>query len=282
MPQVISKILEIDENHIEISVEELRVLISSDAAIASKIVKLANSPFYSRGNSVTDLGQAIKLLGFKSIKSLTLLVSIANTIPKVNNDLSVQKELWLRSIMSSIVAKYIAAKSGQSKIQEAIFISSLLRNIGQLILHSRFPNNYEKIFFACNKGADQEEQMKRESDDIGVNFRELSAYTMEKWNFPQEFILVSRTPIDTPEVVDKISGITGLYSVLGEIIVYKNRLTEMLEDAQINQEYYDNLFNEYIKYIGFDEKVQSFISSNLNTIFSDDEFYSFCNEIYSI
>ena len=77
-PQVAIKILQIQEENIDISFKELESIILLDPALTAKILKVANSALYARQREITNLQQALTLLGFKMVKSLVLLVSASN------------------------------------------------------------------------------------------------------------------------------------------------------------------------------------------------------------
>jgi len=102
MPQVVSKIIQIDENNIDVSADQIQTIIAVDPALTSKILKIANSAFYARTSKVSNLSQAVTLLGFKTIKSLTLLVSTKDIFPAVTSRSDVQRELWMRSVLSDL------------------------------------------------------------------------------------------------------------------------------------------------------------------------------------
>ena len=65
-PQVLATVLQLrDDTRMDFI--ELDRLIRSDQTIASLILKLANSSFYSRGNEIRTLPQAIGMIGFRTI-----------------------------------------------------------------------------------------------------------------------------------------------------------------------------------------------------------------------
>ena len=75
LPQVASTIIALvdDPNS---SVRELNRIMSQDPSMAAKILKLVNSEYYGLTNKVSDLGHAISLLGYSTIKSIALSVSV--------------------------------------------------------------------------------------------------------------------------------------------------------------------------------------------------------------
>src|SRR5512147_1669919 len=118
MPQVASKILELQEDRLDISFKELEQIVLLDPALTAKILKVANSALYARQREITNLQQAITLLGFKMIKSMIMLVCASNIYGKAKktfkdtpNTLTTKSsaiELWRHLILTAFLAKHIA------------------------------------------------------------------------------------------------------------------------------------------------------------------------------
>jgi len=280
MPQVISRILEIDENDINIGANQLESLISSDPNLVSKILKLANSPFYSRSNNITDLGRALALLGFKSIKSLTLLVSVSRLFPNSSQSNATQKELWMNSITIGVTARTLAQKLGHKAIQEKAFLSGLLRHIGQLILYGKFPSSYESAIKQSNEGMDIEALQKYELHLFGITTFGLSEFAMGKWNFPEEFVKISEIVEYSPAEIDKVAGVLGNIVCFAEIITYHRKLKENHLNKDLSARF-EKLRDEYFRFFSVTKSDEDFIQNKLQDSFKNNEFYEFCEELFS-
>jgi len=281
MPQVITRILEINENEMDIGLNQLETLISSDPNLVSKILKLANSPFYSRANNISDLGRALSLLGFKSIKSLTLLVSIARLLPNLSQNTSTQKELWMNSIIMAVTGKILAGKLGHRNLQEKVFLGALLRHIGQLILYNRFPTSDETAIKQSSGGMDIENLQKYELHLFGVSTFSLSEFAMETWNFPDDFINVADIIDYSPADVEKKAGIIGMLVCFSEILTYAKKLEENKLNPDLQKKLTEDL-ESYFNYFSVNPQTRDFIKYHLGDTFKNNEFYSFCEELFSL
>ena len=74
LPTVASKLISITSNP-ETSMAEIARLISKDIAISAKILKIANSAFYSFSSKISTVHQAVSNIGKNAIRSLVLSVS---------------------------------------------------------------------------------------------------------------------------------------------------------------------------------------------------------------
>ncbi|MDH4263155.1 MAG: HDOD domain-containing protein [Spirochaetia bacterium] len=281
MPQVVTRILEINENDITIGINQLEALISSDPNLVSKILKLANSPFYSRSNNITDLGRALSLLGFKSIKSLTLLVSVAKLLPNLSQNSATQKSLWMNSIIIAVTAKTLLIRLGHKNTQEKGFLGGLLRHIGQLILYSRFPSSYETALKQSSDGMDIKALQKYELHLFGVTTFSLSEYAMGKWNFPEEFIKITSINQYSIAETEKVAGLLGNIVCFAEIITYHRKLKETSLNKELTTEF-EGLIEEYFKWFSVSVTDKNFIENGLQESFKNDEFYEFCEELFAL
>jgi len=279
MPQVISRIMDIDEHKLDISFDQLATIISSDPGLISKILKLANSPFYSRVNNVIDLNQAIKLLGFKSIKSLTLLVSISRLIPNVKQHTVIQNELWMRSIIKGLIAREIAIKTGHRKLAESAFMAALMRNIGQLIIHSRFPTIYEDIFHQSDNGLNYTKIGDLENEAFGITTGEMTLSAMKKWNLPEELVTTAERRID--DTRSDAGGLPSIIACFSEVVLFINELTEKITLNDEKKDYFKGLFNEYSEKLSLEGPKKDYFIGKITSTFEDDNLYNFCEEIFS-
>lgn len=132
-PQALAAILQLDD-HTEMNFKELDSLIRVDQGISAGILKLANSSFYSRGNKITSLQNAISLLGFKLIRSMVVLLT-TKSLFEMGNYEKFRTHVYRHSVVTAIIAKALAASLGNVHLQEEAFVAGLLHDIGKVILN---------------------------------------------------------------------------------------------------------------------------------------------------
>ena len=76
------------------SAKEVAQLITSDPAIASKVLRVVNSSFYGFPNRITTVTHAIVILGFNSIKSIVLSSSIFDVFKKETKSAFDREAFW--------------------------------------------------------------------------------------------------------------------------------------------------------------------------------------------
>jgi len=122
---------------------QLSEVIEYDQSITAKLLKLVNSAFYSLPKKVTNVQQAIALLGYKTISHIVLTLSVFDTLKVENAGVFDRAEFWRHSIATAICSMKIAEVSGYNN--EDVFIGALLHDIGKVFLDAFMHEEFMEI-----------------------------------------------------------------------------------------------------------------------------------------
>ncbi|MFH1215826.1 MAG: HDOD domain-containing protein [Pseudomonadota bacterium] len=156
-------------------------IIIDDAALAAKILRLANSAFYGLQKQVTTLNKAVMVLGFNTVKNLALSVSIHSLFKKQTDSRIDLEGLWRHSLGCAAAAKIIIANTNV-KLGEEAFLFGILHDIGKILIIHSAPREYEKILQLM-----QEENIPEKDAELQVietTHQKLGAMLLEHWKFP--------------------------------------------------------------------------------------------------
>ena len=165
------------------SSEDLAQVIVQDQAIASKVLKLVNSPFYGFSGRIQSISQGIVILGFNAVKNLVLSTSVIDAFRgTTSGELFRMDTLWVHSAAVATTAKLFAERTRICDPEDA-FVGGLLHDIGKVLLWTSEP----RLFNAClqvvlQKGVPLPDV---ESRILGFQDQELAALLAEKWKFPE-------------------------------------------------------------------------------------------------
>ncbi|MBT3272778.1 MAG: HDOD domain-containing protein [Spirochaetales bacterium] len=185
MPDIATKILSIAEEKLDISFKELENTIKMDPGLSAKILRVANSALYARQREIKNLQMAITLLGFKTIKSLVMLITASNMFTKGKNA-AFYKFYWKHSVIVAFLAKDMAEKTMNRNLADVCFLSGLLHNIGQTALHNADPEGYDKVLELARSGEKRISEIELELYD--VSHREVGADVLRNWHFPDVYV----------------------------------------------------------------------------------------------
>lgn len=167
----------------ECTVDKVAGKIESDQSIASKVLKLINSAFFGLRSQVTNIHNAVVLLGFNSIRNIVLSVSVIKAFSDGSGKNGVDMtEFWNHSIATAMTAKYLAEVSGIGDAEDC-FTTGLLHDIGKIVLAQYF----SEIFFRIvDEMEDQNipfsKAEKSHLDRMG--HARVGGFLSDKWKFP--------------------------------------------------------------------------------------------------
>lgn len=189
LPIVIGKVLELMRNP-RTSMTEIGEVVSEDLALSSKILKIVNSAYYGFSQKISTISRALVILGFNTLKSAILGVSVINTFKNIggnkNNEVFYRREdFWAHSICVGATARVLAKRTKFMEIEEA-FIAGILHDIGKLVLDQFSHDNFIKVMHVV---ADKDITMwEAEKEVLNITHTDIGYYLVEKWQFPTSLV----------------------------------------------------------------------------------------------
>jgi putative nucleotidyltransferase with HDIG domain len=188
------------------SAKELEDLILHDPALAARILRLANSAFYSFRARVKTISHAITLLGMNVVTSMAIGINIFDTFTKGSRSEAKHiNQLWTHSCGVAMLVKEIWTRErGVQKEGEFAFLCGLLHDLGKMAFFKNYPGHYSSIF-SVEKCETDPAISTFELENYGVDHAMVGEMLAKQWGFPQELISVIRkhhdpSALETPMV----------------------------------------------------------------------------------
>ncbi len=184
-PAVAMEVVRLVDNP-KTSAAKLGEVISQDQALAAKVLKVANSPFYGFPKQISTINFAIVVLGFETLKEIVLSVSLASSLAsKLDKDFDLEK-FWRHSLLVGLMTKHLA-KDLNYRVSGEAFIAGLLHDIGILVVAQYFKKEFQQIIQIGKRGEFSFEQIERRFLDNSTHY-EIGSLLAEKWNFPDQLV----------------------------------------------------------------------------------------------
>ena len=117
------------------SSDEISRIVLQDQSLSSKILKMANSAFYSGLNPITTIQGATVRLGAKSLINMVMIVTQQKSYNSIGKKYRRwMTPLWVHSLGVAVASRWLAQHLGLSKYIEESFLAGLLHDIGKLLL----------------------------------------------------------------------------------------------------------------------------------------------------
>jgi putative nucleotidyltransferase with HDIG domain len=169
----------------DVPLKRVAEVIEKDQSLAVKILKVANSSFYGTLHKISSIDHALAMLGTEEVRAVLLSYSVYRFFPRDPSDGFDRTRFWRHSVVCSQVAKYVARHFGM-KGDDSLFLSSLIHDIGKVVLDHYFQEDFLKILDRVS--GDGELFTKVEKEILGTTHYQVAAKLLQQWGFPKKVL----------------------------------------------------------------------------------------------
>lgn len=189
LPVIAAKLLTLTAQE-DTTLSDIANLISQDMALSAKVLRVANSSFYSFPQQIASINQAVSILGINAVRSLVLSFSFLSLKGKYKNSLFDFEQFWERSMVEAAAAKLILEQVANADTEEA-FLCGLLQNIGQLVFATTLSKEYDLVLQKelGNKAGKNPDEEEVELETIGATHADIGYEVTGVWKLPESLRL---------------------------------------------------------------------------------------------
>ncbi|NOT33305.1 MAG: HDOD domain-containing protein [Candidatus Eisenbacteria bacterium] len=133
LPEIAQRLLELLQNENSADPRGVAELIQNDPALASSVLRLANSASFGGLRAVQDLSESVARLGLRQITSLvTVSVQRDQFVSSDPRRAELLHRLWDQSIATAVAARQLAVRAGEERTEA--FLAGLLHDSGCLLV----------------------------------------------------------------------------------------------------------------------------------------------------
>ncbi len=215
-PVIAAQILKTIQNN-ESSLTDLEKIIAADPALTSKLLRIANSAFYSLPYEIGNVSRALSILGTNVIKNIALSFVIAGDLrDKTESSLNFDY-FWRRSVTAAVAAELVMALLHEKN--EDIFVTALLQDIGVLIMYLSKGQEYAAALEQCIVDGETN-LIQLEQKMYQFDHQQLSWTLLKTWGIPDSIVEPVRyhhQPETAPEEHRKTCSVLYVANLLSTI-----------------------------------------------------------------
>jgi len=197
------------------SIKTICDTIEKDQSITMKILKLVNSAFYGFKSKISDLRNAVVLLGYNAVRNAIVSLSVINSFPQRINMLDFNvSQFWKHSLAVAVTSKNIAQLS-KKESPDNCFVCGLLHDTGKVILARYFPEFFTTVWTTL-----QNEPLtfyEIEQKTLPIDHTKIGAHLAAKWQLPAGLVDAIRWHHDFQPESKSANFVRNIY--LANIIV---------------------------------------------------------------
>ena len=159
--------------------------LSRDEGLVLRTLKLANPAAYGMPRNISDVSEAIALLGYKNISNIVLSATVYSVMDKGLSGYALDRgEMWRHSLTTAYTARHIAGMTRKVPPEEA-YVGGLLHDIGKVVL-----NDYVRFGYGIIVKLVEEEHIpftEAELKVLGFDHSTVGALLIERWDLPKAY-----------------------------------------------------------------------------------------------
>jgi len=167
-------------------VEMVTETILRDQGFTAQILKVANSAFFSRGKTISNVSKAVVNIGYSGLRDITLTVEYADLVQK-----RLPKRVQLGRILAKafVAARWASAIGQEVRLQgnESLFTGALLESLGDLAVAAYLPDLYQKIERTAQSQGWSYQRAHAEVTEMSPH--DVTALVSWSYNLPEHLVL---------------------------------------------------------------------------------------------
>jgi HD-like signal output (HDOD) protein/GGDEF domain-containing protein len=214
----------------------LKECLELDPALTTRILKVVNSSLFGLSRPVSDLTQALSILGTRPLRMLVLGFSLPKELFS-GLSADVLSRYWRHTLIKAVAARELAENVFRTPGDEA-FTAGLVQDIGLLALIQQIGEPYLRLVHHCQThGGDI---LDRELEMLGFDHAVLSARLLNRWGLAAALCSAVAVPHDQRRIMQldatqrQLPQILHLADLLARLVEqpFSSALHEILHAGQ--------------------------------------------------
>lgn len=264
VPPVLLSILSLEDDN-ELSFGELEKKVQADQVLVARLLKLANSPFFSRGNPVANMKQVITRLGFKTVRSMVAM-SMTDSLFSQGNYKKFRDEVWDHSVTKGIFAQILCEEKKLKKEGELAITCGLMQDLGKIVLNTIDRKKYVEVLTEYQTS--DTDMFTLEKNLYGVNSFEMGSAASNLW----------KMPLPIQQTIDDLGKNANEQTLLGQLIGFAGVLAKKTGHGKKDPNI-DVRFEEYKTLLNLEFEDPEAYCVSLGEKLNSNELYQFCSTL---
>ena len=156
-------------------------LLECDVDLSARLLRMANSAFYSFPTRIETIERAVTTVGLRQIREMVLVTTVVNAFNGIAKNKVNMMSFWEHSITVGLMSRALA-RHGRIPNSDCFYIPGLLHDIGHLVLYLKLPELMHDLL--SEDAAQTRSLYQREIELLGYSHADVGASLLANWNVP--------------------------------------------------------------------------------------------------
>jgi HD-like signal output (HDOD) protein len=208
LPQVATRLMKIVNDPVTGSTD-VAFLVGQDLSLSAKVLRLANSAFYGMPRTITNINNAVVILGLRVINTMVLSLTVFDMFPDDKKKaLFNRTAFWRHSLGCGLICKLLASRTRKFVLfdPEEAFCAGLLHDIGRVAMEQYLHDEFRSaLSHAVKKSVPLYEA---ERAVLGYSHTEVADWLTAGWDLPAELhapLVYHHNPSEISQCADAVA-----------------------------------------------------------------------------
>lgn len=188
------------------SARDLKAIVEVDPPLTAKVLKIANSAYYSSRRHISDIEEAVIWIGFDKLKEIALSQKVCEVFHSRDVAKGFSRQmLWSHSVATAVTGKAIYRMEFGER-GEDIYAAGLLHDLGIITADQFLTADFEAALLKTKESKINLHEA--ELAQWGFTHADIGRAVAERWQLPEslcESIGFHHDPTDAPEPFRKLA-----------------------------------------------------------------------------
>ena len=167
------------------SLRDIADLVSTDPALAARLLRVANSAYFGGRLGVDTIERAVAILGTQQIHDIVLATSVIRRFSGIPVRLVDMHGFWRDSVFAAAASKLLADRCFIFD-SDRVFVAGLLAQLGQLVLYVRVPEVMSSALEIARREDRPIHLIERQL--LGFDYAAVSGELFTAWQLPASLV----------------------------------------------------------------------------------------------
>ncbi len=211
MPQSAIRLLEVARDPTT-GPGDFAIPIEADPGLTVQVLRFVNSSYFGFRNEISNVKQAITLVGMRTIKNFSLYSAVFGMIPDPKCGTFDLRSLWQDSLRRGLFARAMGKVLGMKEAEEP-FAAALLQDMAVPLLAKEVPDAYNTLFGARRDSESRVRLSNLERHVFGWTHAEAAGIMARQWSLPDEFATLIEAHLSIDQSVAQADDEPGKLAV---------------------------------------------------------------------
>jgi len=157
-------------------------LLHSDPDLCARMLRMANSAFYSFPTRIESIERAVSTIGLRQIRELVLVTAVIQAFEGIPSGKVNMASFWEHSVAVGIMSREIGQSAGIPGAQ-SYYIPGLLHDLGRLVMYLKLPSLMSNLLEKRDASGMAMDQL--ECEILSYSHADIGGCLLEFWKLPQ-------------------------------------------------------------------------------------------------